>query len=189
MITNNFGFQGGGGILPVIPSTNFGVYAQTSLGAIVTGSVEQSLIGSGVGSLSVLPNTFKVGDSFVAKMCGYLNCANNEKIHIRIKSNGVTIGDLGLFELKLTTDKNFEICIDFTITKIGGLGVAELFVNGQFTYNKNANANIDGNNFAIIDSTAFSTTILNTLTITAQWETVNVENQIQSLNFVLNKVY
>ena len=172
-----------------IPATNYGLYAQTSLGTIITGITEQSLIGSGVGTLSVPPNAFTVGDSFVAKMCGNLDCANNEKIHIRVNSNGVVIADAGLFELKLSKNQHFEILLDFTITKIGGLGVAELFANGQFSYNKNANTAIDGVNFALIDSTLFDTTILNVLDITAQWQTANINNKIQSQNFVLNKIF
>jgi hypothetical protein len=173
-----------------VSSGNFGLFAQTALSAPITNTTaELSLIGSGVGTLSVPPNSFQVGDSFLAKMCGYLNSANNETIHIRVKSNGVVIGDAGVFTLNITTNKYFELLIDFTVTKIGGLGVAELFVNGAFSYNKNANSNIEGTNFALIDSTAFDTTILNNLTITAQWGSAKIANSIQSQNFVLNKIY
>ena len=172
-----------------LPSTNYGLYAQTSLGSIVTGIAEQSLIGSGVGTLTVPANAFKVGDSFTAKMCGNLNCANNETLHIRIKSDGLVIADAGVFNLNISTNKHFELILDFTITKLGTFGVAELFANGQFTYNKNANTNIDGVNFALIDNTSFNTTIINTLNITAQWGSANVNNKIQSQNFVLNKIY
>ena len=167
-----------------------GVYAQTSLGTLITNTtVETSLIGAGVGSLTVPANGFNVGDSFTAKICGPLSCANNETIHIRIKSNGVTISDTGIFQMKLATNKYFELLIDFTITKIGGAGVAELFVNGQYSYNQNANTNLDGVNFALISNTNFDTTIINTLSITAEWGLANVANEIQSQNFVLTKVY
>ena len=71
-----------------------GLYAQTALSTpIVYASGETSLIGTGVGTLSVPANAFKVGDSFVAKMCGRLTCANNEILHIRVRSNGVLIID------------------------------------------------------------------------------------------------
>lgn len=178
-----------------IPTTpvyfgNYGLYAQTSLGTIIVpASGETSIIGAGVGSLTVPANAFKVGDSFTAKICGYLSCANNEDIHIRVKSDGNTIADAGVFRLNIATNKYFEIALDFTIAKIGGLGVAELFTNGQFSYNRNASNNIDGVNFALVDSTAFDTTIVNTLSVTAQWVTSNVANKIQSQNSVLTKVY
>ncbi len=180
--TGNTGPQGPAG-LP-------GLFAQTALGVpVVPSSGQASLIGSGVGSLTVPANAFQVGDSFVAKMCGYLTCANNEDIHIRVKSDGNVIADTGIFTLNITTNKYFELTLDFTITKIGGLGVGELFVNGQFSYNKNANTAIEGTNFALIDSTMFDTTTTNVLSITAEWVTTNIANSIQSQNFVLTKVY
>jgi hypothetical protein len=174
----------------VVLSGNYGLYAQTSLGTLITNTtVETSLIGTGVGTLTVPANGFNVGDSFTAKICGNVSCANNETIHIRVKSDGNVIADAGVFQMKITTNKYFELIIEFTITKIGGLGVAELFVNGQYSYNQNANTNLDGVNFALISNTTFDTTIANSLTITAQWGASKVENKIQSQNFVLTKVY
>lgn len=173
-----------------IPAGNYGLYAQTALGALITNTTtETSLVGAGVGGLTVPANTFKVGDSFTAKMCGTLSCANNETIHIRVKSDGVTIADAGIFQMKITTDKYFELVLDFTITKIGVAGVAELFTNGQYSYNHNAAGEIAGNNFALISNTLFNTTVTNVLSITAEWGTAKTANKIQSQNFVLTKVY
>jgi hypothetical protein len=174
----------------ILPTASYGLYAQTALGTNITNTtVETSLIGAGVGTLTVPANAFKVGDSFVFKMCGHVSCANNETVHVRIKSNGIVIGDLGVFQMKITTNKHFELVSDFTITKIGGAGVAELFVNGQYSYNQNANTQLDGVNFALVSNTTFNTTITNTLTITAQWGSAKTDNSIQSQNFVLQKVY
>lgn len=171
------------------PGTN-GLFAQTALGTLITNTtVETSLVGTGIGSLSVPANGFNIGDSFTAKICGPLSCANNETIHIRVKSNGLTIADAGIFQMKITTDKYFELILDFTITKIGGAGVAELFTNGQYSYNHNAAGEIAGNNFASISNTLFDTTILNNLTITAEWGLAKTANKIQSQNFTLTKVF
>ncbi len=167
-----------------------GLFAQTALGTPIANTiVETSLVGAGVGTMSVPANGFQIGDSFTVKMCGKLSCANNETIHIRLKSNGVVIADAGVFQMKIATNKFFELIADFTITKIGAAGVAELFVNGQYSYNQNANTNLDGVNFALISNTTFDTTIANALTITAQWGLANAANSIQSQNFVLQKVY
>jgi hypothetical protein len=172
------------------PTGTSGLYAQTALGTLITNTtVETSLIGTGVGSLTVPSNGFSVGDSFTAKICGPLSCANNETIHVRVKSNGVTIADTGIFSMKIATDKYFELLIDFTVTKIGAAGVAELFVNGQYSYNQNANTNLDGVNFALVSNTTFDTTITNALSITAEWGLAKEDNKIQSQNFVLTKVY
>ena len=167
-----------------------GLFAQTALGTIITNTTtETSLVGTGVGSLTVPPNFFKVGDSFVAKLCGNLSCNNGETIHIRVKSDGTTIADAGIFVMKKATNKHFELIVDFTIAKLGGPGVAELFVNGQYSYNQNANTQLDGSNFALVSNTTFNTTISNSLTITGQWGLANINNSIQSQNFVLTKTY
>ena len=167
-----------------------GLFAQTALGALITNTtVETSLVGTGVGSLTVPANTFQVGDSFTAKICGPLSCANNETIHIRVKSDGITIADAGVFQMKITTNKYFELVIDFTITKIGAAGVAELFTNGQYSYNHNSAGDLSGNNFALISNTLFDTTVINALSITAQWGSASASNKIQSQNFVLTRVY
>jgi len=182
------GIQGEQGI-PGVSGTS-GLYAQTALGTLITNTtVETSLMGTGVGSLTVPSNGFSVGDSFTAKVCGPLSCANNETIHVRVKSNGVTIADTGIFSMKITTDKYFELLIDFTVTKIGAAGVAELFVNGQYSYNHNAAGVLDGVNFALVSNTTFDTTITNALSITAEWGLAKATNKIQSQNFVLTKVY
>lgn len=167
-----------------------GLYAQTALSTpIVYASGETSLIGAGVGTLSVPANAFKVGDSFVAKMCGRLTCANNEILHIRVRSNGVLIIDALQYTLATTTNKYFDLVLDFTVTKLGGAGVAELFANGMFTYNKNAATAMEGVHFGLVSNTVFDTTANNSLTITAQWITSNVANTIRSQNFTLTKVY
>jgi hypothetical protein len=174
----------------IFTAQNPGLFAQTALGTLITNTtVETSLIGTGVGSLTVPANAFQVGDSFTAKMCGYLSCANNETIHIRVKSDGITIADAGIFQMKIATNKYFELTLDFTITKIGAAGVAELFTNGQYSYNHNAAGELSGNNFALVSNTVFDTTVVNALSITAEWGLANTANKIQSQNCVLTKVY
>lgn len=167
-----------------------GLFAQTSLGAsVISTSGETNLIGTGVGSLIVPANAFKIGDSFTAKMCGKLSCANNQILHIRVRSNGVIIIDALEYTLATSTNKFFDLILDFTVTKLGNAGIAELFANGVFAYNRNASTSVEGVNFGLIDNTLFSTTVNNTLTITAEWITSNVANTIQSQNFTLTKVY
>ena len=140
-----------------------GLYAQTALSTpVVFASGEANLIGAGVGGLIVPANNFKIGDSFTAKMCGQLSCANNSILHFRVRSNGVVIIDALEYTLATATNKFFDLILDFTVTKIGGAGVGELFANGVFTYNKNASNAIEGVNFGLIDSTLFDTTVNNT---------------------------
>jgi hypothetical protein len=173
-----------------IPTTNYGLFAQTANSTPITGTnVESSLIGSGLGTLSVPANTFKVGDSFVAKLYGHISCVGTATIEIRVKSGSIVLADTGVVALDTTTSKHWMVDINFTIRSLGVAGVGSIASGGLFSYIKNSGLNFEGANFVALNNTTFDTTILNTLSITAQWNTNNAGNNIYSDIFVLNKIY
>lgn len=176
-----------------VPTTvvgQVGLYSQTAPSTAITNTtVPTSLINGGVGTLSVPANGFQVGDSFVAYFSGEISSKNNETIQIRLNSNGVTLGDTGLLVLNATTNKFWEMSVNFTVRTIGGTGVAAIMTSGRFTYNKNS-ANIpEGLGFNNLNNTTFSTTINNTLAVTAQWGSADVLNSIRTEIFNLYRVY
>lgn len=183
--------RGDGSWQPITPGpTNFGLYAQTATSTPITGTTtESSLLDGGVGSLTVPANVFSVGDSFHASMTGHISSANNETIHIRIKTGTVLLVDTGIITLPAITDRDFKLDSFFTIFATGAVGVASISAGGQFTYNKNASNAFEGTNFSTTNTTTFDTTINNTLEITAQWGSNNVTNNIYSDLFILNKIY
>jgi len=183
----DFGF---GSSAMTIPTISYGLYAQTNLSTpVVNTTVETTIIGSGVGTLSVPANTFKVGDSFIAKMCGLMSCLNNSNLTINITANGISIVTIPLLNLDTATNKIWDLVIDFTIAQIGGVGVADMHVNGTFSYTKQSNNEFLANNFLISNLPAFNTTILNTLDIKATWGVASTSNSIQSQNFNLTKIF
>jgi hypothetical protein len=166
--------------------TVYGLFAQTGSSTPVSGTtVETSIIGSGTGTLSVPSNGFRVGDSFSAKLNGHISCVGSATIHIRVKANSVLLGDTGVIALDTTTDKHWELDLNFTIRSIGSVGSIASY--GSFGYIKNSGLNFEGSNFVTI--TTLDTTILNTINITAEWNTTNSGNSIYSDIFVLNKIY
>jgi len=166
--------------------TVYGLFAQTGSSTPVSGTtVETSIIGSGTGTLSVPSNGFRVGDSFSAKLNGHISCVGSATIHIRVKANSVLLGDTGVIALDTTTNKHWELDLNFTIRSIGSIGSIASF--GSFGYIKNSGLNYEGSNFVTI--TPLDTTILNTINITAEWNTTNSGNSIYSDIFVLNKTY
>jgi hypothetical protein len=189
MIISSFGF-GGGGQQGNIPSTNFGLYSQTSSSTPISGTTsELSLLDGGVGSLSVPANSFQVGDSFHAIMTGHINSANNQTLQIRIKANTIILADTGLIPIASTTLKHFKLEVFFTIRQLGVAGVGSVASGGSFQYTKNASTNFEGVNFSTENALTFDTTINNTLVITGQWGSNNASNSIYSEIFTLNKTY
>jgi len=188
-MTNSFGFQGGfnGN---AIPTTNYGLFTQIDNSVPVANTiVETTILGNGIGTLSVPENSFQVGDSFHLKMCGVLNSKNNQQLTIKLHANGIDIGSTGTLLLATTTGKFWELNADFVIRQIGGLGVAQLLTNGQFSYQKDASTTYEGANFLNLDATTFNTTILNTLDVVCQWGNADPLNSIYSSQTILYKVF
>ena len=177
-------------VLSGLPATAYGLYAQTVNSTPVTATItEGTLIGAGVGTLSVPANGFFVGGSFNAKLNGHISCVGTATIQIKIKANSVVLGDTGIITLNTTTNKHWQLDLNFTIRSIGGVGVGSIVSSGFFGYIKNSGTNFEGANFITINNTTFDTTISNTLLVTAQWNTNNAGNSIYSDIFVLNKIY
>lgn len=177
-------------VLSGLPATAYGLYAQTVSSTPITATiVESTLIGAGVGALTVPANGFFVGGSFNAKLNGHISCVGSATIQIKIKANSVVLGDTGIIALDTTTNKHWQIDLNFTIRNIGGVGVGSIVSSGFFGYIKNSGTNFEGANFITINNTTFDTTISNTLVVTAQWNTNNASNSIYSDIFVLNKIY
>ncbi len=170
--------------------TVYGLFSQTADSIPVSGTTsEGSIIGTGVGTLSVPANGFSVGDSFNVAVMGHLSSKNNDTLTFRIKTDSVVLGTIGPITMSQSTNKHFDLQLYFTIRSIGGTGVASIMSGGQFNNSKDASFTFEGADYTNINNTTFDTTISNTLDITAQWSSSDVQNSIYSEILVLNKIY
>ncbi len=172
--------------------TNFlsRIYTQTNSSTPITNTiVETSLLDGGLGSLTVPANGFQIGDSFHAVVTGHISAINNHQLRIRIKTGSVVLADTGNVIMSGATGKHFKLEVFFTIRTLGASGVASIVTGGTFVYTKDASNTFEGTNFSTETSTGFDTTISNTLSVTAQWDTANVGDSIYSEIFTLNKTY
>jgi len=168
-----------------LPFKLFGLYAQTVQSATVTNTTtETTIIGSGVGSLTVAANTFQVGDSYHGKIGGVISNQNNDDITIRIKKDGDVLATTGLITLETTSNQGWECELDFTIASLGATG--SIVTNGNFAYNRNTGS-LEG--FVFQDVQPIDTTVANTLNITVEWGQAKTQDEIYSSNFVLYKTY
>jgi hypothetical protein len=172
------------------PGSNYGLYAETSNSNVITATTsELSLIGSGIGTLSVPANAWNIGDSFRADFGGYLSSKNNDTIRIRVKSNSALLADSGVQTMSTATNDVWQFSINFTVRALGAAGVASIVALGVFHTTKQSNGAPQGFAFNTVNNTTFDTTILNTLDVTAQFSSAAPENAIYTDIFVLNKIY
>lgn len=178
-------------VLSGLPATVYGLYSQTANSFPVTATiVEGTLVGAGVGTLSVPANGFFVGASFRADLGGVMSAKNNDTIRIRVKTlGGVILLDSLPQTLPSTTNNVWNLNINFTIRQVGGVGVASIVSLGEFHNTKTSNGTQEGFAFNTVNASTFDTTIPNTLVVTAQWSSNSSLNSIYSDIFVLNKIY
>jgi len=169
-------------------TVSIGNYAQTANSATINTTGEQSIVGTGVGSLSIPANIFAVGDSFHGKMGGLINATGGggrSEITIKVKTGTTILASTGVFDLDNATNQGWEVELDFTIAVIGAAGT--ICTNGNFAYTKDNNRQVFG--YIFQDVQAIDTTVSNTLDITVEWNVLNSGDDIYSANFVLYKVY
>lgn len=167
-----------------------GLFSQIEDSATISGTtVETSIIGVGIGSLTIPMNNFIQGNSYTLKMGGIISCGNNETIQFRIKSGSAVLGDTGLVVLPTITSRFWELELDFTIRNIGEPTEASIVMNGQLVYIRNEGTQYEGQGFDLINNTTFDTTISNTLEITVEWGSNSGENSIYSTSLVLFKIF
>jgi hypothetical protein len=191
-ISGTAGVSGTSGTSPILPlPVVYGLYAQTANSTTVTNTTaETTIIGTGVGSLSVPANGFSIGDSFRAILGGVMNANNNQTIRVRLRAGSVLLLDSGLQNLGSSAINDvWSLNVDFTVRTLGAAGVASIVSLGSFHYTKTNNASVQGFGFNVLNNTTFNTTVSNTLNITVEWGSATTGNNIYSDTFVLNKIY
>lgn len=184
------GITGAGTPASPLIASNRGLYSQTTDSTPVTATIDPTtLIGTGVGNLSVPENRFIVGDSFRADFGGLMSAKNGEGLRITIRTNTVILADSGLQSMGALTDAVWSLSIIFTIRQIGGTGVASIATFCNFTILQQSNGNSEGFGFNNVNDFNFDTTVDNTLLVTAQWGSTDPLNSIYSDVFVLQKIY
>ncbi len=166
-----------------------GLFTQTSDVTVTATTTESTLIGSGVGSLIVPANSFNVGDTFRLTVKGIISAHNNDTFTFKLKSGAVILATSGAITMPTVTAKVFEITSDFVIHSIGGVGVAEIVTAGSFCYNKDSSNAFEGQDFLTTNNSTFDTTIGNTLNLTVQFSSTNVNNSMNTKIVILEKTY
>lgn len=171
-------------------SMDGGLFAQTADSAIITNTTtETSIIGEGVGNLTVPAYEFRKGDSFELHMHGDISSLNNETLEIRMRNNGDVLATTGPITLVSTSGNGYDLRATFVVREVGEAGTAQLMTSGMFQYSKSANNTPEAIDFDNLESTNFNTHENNTLDITVEWGTADPGNAIDSHVLNLYKIF
>lgn len=168
---------------------NIGLFSQTEKGpTVIYGDGESSVVGNGVGGLSVPAGYFRAGNTFRLSIHGDVTSANSAQIAIRLKEGALTVSET-IITMVPTVMEHFNVDVSFVVRAIGGPGVAKLLTVGMFMYSKSANATPEAFHFDSLEQTNFNTTIATTLDVTAEWLTSGAENQLFTKSLNLYKIW
>ena len=167
---------------------SYGLFNQTSSYTGVSASLDSgSLIGGGVGTLSVPANGFTQGDAYQATLSGTCTFHNGDELQIIVKNDGQTLADTGIITLTRADLERWSLTINFSIHQVGGAGTASIASSGIFQYTQHASSTFSGRNFGSINNTTFDTTADSVLEITAQFN--HDDNVIATDIFTLKKTF
>jgi len=167
---------------------SYGLFNQTSSYTGVSASLDEgSLIGGGVGTLSVPANSFTQGDAYQATLSGTCTFHNGDELQIIVKNDGQTLADTGIITLTRADLERWSLTINFSIHQVGGAGTASIASSGIFQYTQHASSTFSGRNFGSINNTTFDTTADSVLEITAQFN--HDDNVIATDIFTLKKTF
>jgi hypothetical protein len=178
--------------VPQNQRTVYGLFSQTGNSITISGTTtESSLIGGGIGSLTIPANGFSPGDSFRADFGGILSAKNNDTVRIRVKAanTGMILGDSGVIQLSTVNNNVWTLSLNFIIRQIGAATVASICTLGRFSFAKTVNGTVEGVSFNTVNNTTFDTTIQTEIMVTAQFGSNSSENIMYSDMFILNKIY
>jgi hypothetical protein len=170
----------------------YGLYSQTGNSVVVSATtVETTIIGGGVGTLTVPASGFTVGDSFLAKLGGFITSKPGDTLTFNVYGGSVLLSTTGPISMPNIDPVDMVVWlmeITFTIRNVGGAGVGSIVTLGYFDWS-NPNGSQEGYRFNTVNNTTFDTTTSNILDIKAQWSSTSTDNSIYSDVFVLTKTY
>ena len=178
--TGAIGVTGATGPTGLTPAV--GVFSQTGTQTVANTAVQTSLIGPGVGTLTIPGGFFTAGMAFRYTTGGvFRDNANGTLIRFRLTNSGTLFdtGPLTLQNLPALQAWN----IDTTFVYIGG---TTMVTNFTFTYSNGS----DSRGFTSQQTNAtFNPLVSNTIDFTCQWTVANANNTITSNFGVISRMY
>jgi len=152
------------------PTLNF---AQTQTITVANTVVETTIIGTGVGSLTLPANFLLPGTSLLIRGLGYHSTTANPTLRIRVYYGSTLILDSGAISTANSTNDSWELVVGATVVTTGATGTINC--DGIWV-EAGAGANIF--NMSNLAPVTINTTTANTINVTVQWGTASTSNTI-----------
>ena len=157
------------------------IFTQTQTVTVANTVTETSLVGTGVGSVTLPANFFTTGKTINLHLWGIHSTVSNANLTVNLKLSGVTVATTGTVTGGNGTNSIFEMQAIITCRSTGAMGT--VFVQGFYDeYNLNgAKAGLPNTTTNTVDTTG---TIAVDVTFT--WGTASPSDTISATNFTIS---
>jgi len=164
------------------PTPAYGIYSATAPVTVANTVVQLSIIGAGVGSLTIPAGVFTAGMAYGYKCGGTFGALNNALIRFRLTNSGILFDSGNLqFSPAIASGRPWNIDVTFVYT-----GGTTMITNFNFQYNNGS----DARGFtAQQQNNTFNPLISNTLDFTVQWGSASASNTITANYGVVTRIF
>ena len=159
------------------------LFTQTQTITVANTVAETSLVGTGVGSVTLPANFFTVGRSINIRLWGIHSSVANPNVTLSVKLNGTPIMTTGAHASGNGANDTFEMQGIITCRSTGAMGT--VFSQGFYDeYNQN------GAKVGLANTTTntVNTTAVLVVDVTFTWGTMSLSNTISATNLILSQV-
>jgi hypothetical protein len=154
------------------------LFAATSTVTIANTGVETSLVGSGVGSMTLPANFLTAGKTIVVRVLGFHSSTATPTVRIKLKIQGVTVLDTGAQSTNNGTNTSIEVMAVVNCYTTGTSGT----VWAQGYYLEAGQATFS---WASTSTSTINTTLTALVDVTFQWGTASTSNTVTATNVLL----
>ena len=163
------------------------IFSQTADVTIASTTTETTIIGSGVGTVTLPANFFTVGKTLRIRAIGYFSDTGTPNITINVKLGATTIITTGAVALAGTISNNYwEVSSVLTCRTTGATGT--IMGQGKFMYDESTHA---GTTLGMVDTSAdtIDTTASLDVNVTQTWGSSSASNTFTCTNFIVEVLY
>lgn len=159
------------------------IFTQTASTTVANTVTETTLIGSGVGTVTLPANFFVAGKTIRLTVLGIVSDTGTPTLRIRVKLGSTTIGDTGAVALVGTVANDvFQGLYTLTCRTTGATGT--VIGQGSFQFDNSTNSGLfEG--MPSTGTTTIDTTVSQAVSLTVEWGTADVADTISCTNVTL----
>lgn len=156
-------------------------FIATASATVANTASETTVIGSGIGTLTLPANFHRVGKTIRLTASGVLGDTGTPTLNIKFKYGSTTIVSTGAATLTTgLTNVGWRLVVDLTCRTVGASGT--VIAQGLFTYD-NGTAQVEA--LAATTTTTVDTTASQAVNVTAQWGAADSSNTITCSNLAI----